>query len=427
MNILILGSGAREHAIAWKLAQSKMNPRLYVAPGNPGTAAVAVNVSVDPLDFEAVKRVILKHDIGMVVVGPEVPLAEGVTDYIEEDPLLSHVAVIGPCRKGAMLEGSKDFAKGFMKRHHIPTAAYSTFSSDNISEAVSFLRSLKPPYVLKADGLAAGKGVLIIDDIDEALDELKAMLQGRFGAAGSKVVIEQYLKGIEMSAFIITDGTSYKLLPEAKDYKRIGEADTGKNTGGMGAISPVPFSDKLFMTKVEETIIRPTVDGLREEGIDYRGFIFFGLMNVDGDPYVIEYNARLGDPESEVILPRIESDLFDLLEGVAHGDLSDRTIVITPETAVTVMLVSGGYPDDYGKGFPVSGIENITESMIFHAGTKLINDSLVTSGGRVLSVTSTGSSMAEALERSYRSISKISFEGMHYRRDIGFDLKPLVK
>jgi phosphoribosylamine--glycine ligase len=427
MNILILGSGAREHAIAWKLAQSKKSPRLYVAPGNPGTAAVAVNIAVDPLDFEAVKGAILKHDIAMVVVGPEVPLAEGVTDYIEEDPRLSHVSVIGPSRKGAMLEGSKDFAKGFMKRHLIPTAAYSTFSSGNISEAVSFLRSLKPPYVLKADGLAAGKGVLIIDDFDEALDELKAMLQGRFGAAGSKVVIEQYLKGIEMSAFIITDGTSYKLLPEAKDYKRIGEADTGKNTGGMGAISPVPFSDRLFMTKVEERIIRPTVDGLKEEGIDYRGFIFFGLMNVDGDPYVIEYNARLGDPESEVILPRIGSDLFDLFEGVAHGDLSERSIEITPETAVTVMMVSGGYPDAYGKGFPVSGIENINESMVFHAGTTIINDSLVTSGGRVLSVTSTGSSMAEALDKSYRSISKISFEGMHYRRDIGFDLKPLVK
>jgi phosphoribosylamine--glycine ligase len=427
MNILILGSGGREHAIIWKLAQSKKPLGLFAAPGNPGTALMAVNLPVEPLDFHAVKHVILKHNIDMVVVGPEVPLDKGIVDFIEDDPAFSHVAVIGPRRSGALLEGSKDFAKGFMKKYNIPTADYSTFTPDNIAGAISFLRSLSPPYVLKADGLAAGKGVLIVGDFDEAVNELKMMLGGRFGAAGNKVVIEQYLKGIEMSAFIMTDGISYKLLPEAKDYKRIGEADTGKNTGGMGAVSPVPFANSLFMSRVEERIIRPTVDGLREEGIDYRGFIFFGLMNVDGDPYVIEYNARLGDPESEVILPRIESDLYDLLEGVARRNLSERTIKISPETAVTVMMVSGGYPDSYGKGFVVKGTENIEESIVFHAGTRFVDGNIVTSGGRVLSVTSIGASMQEALERSYSSITEIYFEGMHYRKDIGFDLKPMIK
>lgn len=423
MNILILGSGGREHAITWKLAQSARPLNLFVAPGNPGTASVAVNLRVDPLDFRGVRAAILENNIGMVVVGPETPLAEGIADYIENDPALSGVPVIGPRRTGAMLEGSKDFAKEFMVRHGIPTAAYSTFTPDTIDQAISFMRGLKPPWVLKADGLAAGKGVLIVNDFDEAVSELRAMLGGRFGAAGSKVVIEEYLAGIEMSAFVITDGISYRILPEAKDYKRIGEGDTGKNTGGMGAVSPVPFATPSFLAKVEERIIRPTVEGLRSDGIDYRGFIFFGLMNVNGDPFVIEYNARLGDPESEVILPRIDSDLYDLLEGVAHRDLASRSIVISPETAVTVMMVSGGYPDSYGKGFAITGTEKAGESIIFHAGTATSDGRLVTSGGRVLAVTSRGASMEEALAKSYASVSFISFEGMNYRRDIGSDLK----
>ncbi|MCU0459505.1 MAG: phosphoribosylamine--glycine ligase [Bacteroidales bacterium] len=423
MNILILGSGGREHAITWKLAQSTRPLKLFVAPGNPGTAALAVNIPVDPGDFEGVRRTIIDHGIGMVVVGPEAPLADGIADYIEDDPALSGVSVIGPRRAGAILEGSKDFAKGFMKRHGIPTASYGTFTAETISDAVTFMKGLKPPYVLKADGLAAGKGVLILNDFDEAVDELKAMLGGRFGAAGSRVVIEEYLRGIEMSAFVITDGRSYRILPEAKDYKRIGEGDTGKNTGGMGAVSPVPFASPEFLTRVEDRIIRPTVEGLKEEGIDYRGFIFFGLMNVEGDPFVIEYNARLGDPETEVILPRIESDFFDLLEGVANRDLESRTVVFSPETAVTIMVVSGGYPDTYAKGFPVTGTERVKESTLFHAGTRSDNGLLVTSGGRVIAVTSTGGSMEEALARSYASVREVSFSGMNYRKDIGFDLK----
>ena len=427
MNILILGSGGREHAITWKLAQSSRPLKLFVAPGNPGTAEVAVSLPVDPLDFPGVREAILAKRIGMVVVGPEAPLAEGITDFIEGDPALAGVAVIGPRRAGAMLEGSKDFAKGFMKRHGIPTAAYETFTSGTAGEAVSFMRRMKPPYVLKADGLAAGKGVLIINDFDEAVTELKAMLGGRFGAAGSKVVIEEYLQGIEMSAFVITDGISYRILPEAKDYKRIGDGDTGKNTGGMGAVSPVPFATASFLEKVEKQIIKPTVDGLKQEGIDYRGFIFFGLMNVEGDPYVIEYNARLGDPETEVIMPRIGSDLYDLLEGVAQRDLASRQVIIRPETAVTVIIVSGGYPDSYGKGFPVSGTGNVSESTLFHAGTGIKDGLLVTSGGRVLAVTSLGPAMQEALARSYRSVGMISFSGMNYRRDIGFDLKKYLE
>ena len=427
MNILILGSGGREHAITWKLAQSRKPLKLFVAPGNPGTATVAVNLPVDPLDFHGVRKAILTYGIDMVVVGPEVPLVEGITDFIEDDPSLSHVAVIGPRRGGAILEGSKDFAKGFMKRHDIPTAAYATFTSEDIPAAVGFMRSLKPPYVLKADGLAAGKGVLIVSDFNQAVDELNAMLGGRFGSAGNRVVIEQYLDGIEMSAFVVTDGSSYKILPEAKDYKRIGEGDTGKNTGGMGAVSPVPFATPAFMSKVEERVIIPTVEGLRMEGIDYRGFIFFGLMNVAGDPYVIEYNARLGDPESEVIIPRIGNDLYDLLEGIAMRDLASRKVDIIAETAVTVMLVSGGYPDSYGKGYAIKGTGNVTESIVFHAGTKNDDGKLVTSGGRVLSVTSMGDSMQEALDKGCRSISRISFEGMHYRKDIGFDLKQVIK
>ncbi len=423
MNILILGSGGREHAITWKLAQSSRPLKLFVAPGNPGTAGVATNLPVDPLDFERVREVILANSISMVVVGPEVPLAEGIADFIMSDSALAGVEVIGPCRAGAMLEGSKDFAKGFMKRHGIPTAAYETFTPGTFNDAVSFMRRMKPPYVLKADGLAAGKGVLIINDFDEAVSELREMLGGRFGTAGSKVVIEEYLRGIEMSAFVITDGISYRILPEAKDYKRIGEGDTGKNTGGMGAVSPVPFASPSFLEKVEERIIKPTIEGLKQEGIDYRGFIFFGLMNTGGDPYVIEYNARLGDPETEVIMPRIGSDLYDLLEGVAQRDLASRRIEILPDTAVTVMMVSGGYPDSYGKGFPVSGVENVTESIIFHAGTTMKDGRLVTSGGRVIAVTSLGPAMQEALDKSYSSVRKISFNGMNYRKDIGSDLK----
>lgn len=423
MNILILGSGGREHAIAWKLSKSSRSLKLFSAPGNPGTAAVGTNIAVDPLDFASVKSAILANDIGMVVVGPETPLVEGIADFLESDPELASVKVIGPGRKGAMLEGSKDFAKAFMTRHGIPTAAYRTFTSSDIEDAIHFMRSLEPPWVLKADGLAAGKGVLIIDDFEEAINELRSVLQGRFGDAGNKVVIEQHLSGIEMSAFIITDGTSYKILPEAKDYKRIGEGDRGKNTGGMGAVSPVPFARRSFMEIVENRIIRPTVNGLREEGIDYRGFIFFGLMNVGGEPFVIEYNARLGDPESEVILPRIESDLYDLLEGVAHHDLGSRSLSVSTDTAVTVMMVSGGYPDSYNKGYEIKGLDNVSASTVFHAGTKYVDGRLVTSGGRVLSVTSRGTSMQEALGQSYISISGITFEGANYRKDIGFDLK----
>jgi len=423
MNILILGSGGREHAITWKLAQSSRPLRLFVAPGNPGTATTAACLPVDPLDFQGVRAAILENSIEMVVIGPEAPLAEGIADFIENDPALSGVSVIGPQKAGAMLEGSKDFAKGFMMRHGIPTAAYGTFTADSIDEAISFMHGLTPPWVLKADGLAAGKGVLIIDDFDMAVSELRAMLGGRFGSAGNKVVIEEYLRGIEMSAFVITDGISYRILPEAKDYKRIGEGDTGNNTGGMGAVSPVPFATPEFLAKVETRIIRPTVDGLRAEGIDYRGFIFFGLMNVNGDPYVIEYNARLGDPETEVILPRIESDLYDLLEGVAHRDLAGRNIAISPETAVTVMMVSGGYPDSYRKGFAIGGTDRVTESTLFHAGTATSLGKLVTSGGRVIAVTSMGATMDEALSKSYAAAALISFEGMNFRRDIGFDLK----
>jgi phosphoribosylamine--glycine ligase len=423
MNILILGSGGREHAITWKLSQSRKPLTVFVAPGNPGTGAIAVNLPVDPLDFEAVKKVVMSEAIDMVIVGPEAPLVGGIRDFFEADPSLAHVSVIGPCRKGAMLEGSKDFAKAFMMRHNIPTAAYQSFTADRLDEAAGFLKTLKPPYVLKADGLAAGKGVLILNDYDEALDELRSMLGGRFGPAGNKVVIEEYLSGIELSVFVITDGTSYRILPEAKDYKRIGEGDSGNNTGGMGAVSPVPFATKSFMDKVEKNIIIPTVEGLKAEGIDYRGFIFFGLMNVDGEPWVIEYNARLGDPESEVVMPRIESDILDLFTGVAERSLSERSLVISGETAVTVMLVSPGYPDEYKKGLEITGLEAVSGSTLFHAGTGYSGGKLVTTGGRVIAVTSTGSDMEEALEKSYRNASLIHFEGVYLRRDIGFDLR----
>ncbi len=423
MNILILGAGGREHAITWKLAQSSRPLQLFVAPGNPGTAALACNLAVDPLDFEAVANIIAEKGITMVVVGPEAPLAAGIADHIGADPRLGHVAVIGPQRAGALLESSKDFAKGFMSRHNIPTARYRTFTPGRVEEAVTFLGSQQPPYVLKADGLAAGKGVLIMEEQAAAVAALRSMLGGEFGEAGSRVVIEEYLDGIELSAFVITDGHSWKMLPEAKDYKRIGDGDTGPNTGGMGALSPVPFATSGFMKRVEEEIIIPTLNGLREEGIDYRGFIFFGLMNVKGSPYVVEYNVRMGDPECEVIMPRIGSDLLDLFEGVAHRDLGSRTLTIVPEAAATVMLVSGGYPGSYSKGHPITVPAGETESILFHAGTGRDGDRLVTAGGRVLAVTSRGTTVAEALAASYRSVREISFQGMNYRRDIGHDLK----
>jgi phosphoribosylamine---glycine ligase len=422
MNILILGSGGREHAITWKLAQSKKVNRIFICPGNAGTSNSGTNLNIDPGDFPEVKKAILENKIDMVIVGPEALLVQGIHDYFLNDESLRNIPVIGPDKSAARLEGSKDFAKDFLTRHKIPTAAYRSFDKTSLKDVHGFLRSLNPPYVIKADGLAAGKGVLIIDDIAEAEYEVEAMLSGKFGTAGQKVVIEQFLKGIELSVFIITDGISYKLLPEAKDYKRIGEGDTGLNTGGMGAVSPVPFADQIFMDKVLSRIINPTMKGLSEDGIVYKGFIFFGLINVEGDPFVIEYNARLGDPESEVIIPRITSDFFDLIEGVAKGDLAGRNIVIDERFATTVMLVSGGYPGDYEKGKPIKGLNLTKETVVFHAGTKLAGGKVVTSGGRVLAVTSWGTSMNEALEISYRNAGLIDFEGIYYRTDIGFDL-----
>jgi phosphoribosylamine---glycine ligase len=423
MNILILGSGGREHAIAWKLRQSRRPVNIFVGPGNAGTSEIAENLNIDPMDFNAVKKAALEHDIDIVIVGPEAPLVKGVSDFFESDAELTHISVVGPCSKGAMLEGSKDFAKGFMVRNNIPTARYETFTSGTINDAALFLKTLKPPYVLKADGLAAGKGVLILDSYEEAVAELSGILEGRFGSAGNKVVIEEYLHGIEVSVFIITDGSSYKILPEAKDYKRIGEGDTGKNTGGMGAVSPVPFVTDEFMKKVEDRIIIPTMNGLEKEDIDYRGFVFFGLMNVDGEPYLIEYNARMGDPETEVVMPRIKSDFLELIEGVAKRDLGTRQFETESQTAVTVMMVSGGYPDEYKKGIPVTGLEKHCESIVFHAGTKTSGGRVVTAGGRVLSVTSMGETREAALAKSYKTAKEIHFEGSYFRRDIGLDLK----
>ncbi|HLN21306.1 MAG TPA: phosphoribosylamine--glycine ligase [Bacteroidales bacterium] len=423
MNILILGSGGREHALAWKLSQSSKVEKIFIGPGNAGTAQHGTNLNIDPVDFGKVKEAVIHNNIGIVITGPEAPLVNGICDFFASDTYLKNIPLIGPGKSAAMLEGSKDFAKAFMMRHSIPTAAYSSFDKSNIGGVLPFLESLKSPYVIKADGLAAGKGVVIIDDINEAVEEVTAMLNGKFGDAGRKVVIEQFLKGIEMSAFIATDGRNYILLPEAKDYKRIGVGDTGLNTGGMGAVSPVKFAGQEFMNKVIKRIIEPTVSGLRSEGIIYKGFIFFGLINVDGDPYVIEYNARLGDPETEVVIPRIKSDFFEVIEGIANEDLDKRKIEIDPRYATTVMLVSGGYPGDYEKNKKISGLENVKGSIVFHAGTRLSVDSVVTSGGRVLAISSWGNTIDEALSVSYKNAANVKFEGVYYRSDIGFDLK----
>jgi phosphoribosylamine---glycine ligase len=422
MNILILGSGGREHALAWKLAQSKKISRIYIAPGNAGTSQYGTNIPVDPENFDDVKKIVLGNNIDMVVVGPEAPLVSGIHDFFLDDIQLKNIPVIGPDKSAARLEGSKDFAKGFLTRNGIPTASYKSFDISSINEVSAYLKTLNPPFVIKADGLAAGKGVIIVNDIREAEKEVGVILNGKFGEAGNRVVIEQFLKGIELSVFIITDGKSYKLLPEAKDYKRIGVGDTGLNTGGMGAVSPVVFANKGFMEKVISRIIDPTMKGLSSEGISYKGFIFFGLINVDGDPYVIEYNARLGDPESEVIIPRIKSDLFDLFEGVARGTLSEKNIETDSQYVTTVMMVSGGYPDHYEKGKEIYGLNETNNCIVFHAGTRMSDNKVVTSGGRVLAVSSWGKTKKEALEKSYFNASHISFDKMYFRTDIGFDL-----
>ncbi|GHT41514.1 phosphoribosylamine--glycine ligase [Bacteroidia bacterium] len=421
MNILLLGAGGREHALAWKLAQSRLTDTVFIAPGNAGTETAGVNVPIAATDFDALRHFVLTNAVGMVVVGPEDPLVAGIYDFFKADDALRAIPVIGPSKKGAQLEGSKDFAKAFMMRHNIPTARYLSVTKATLSEGIAFLKHLTAPYVLKADGLAAGKGVLIINDLEEALRELEAMLDGSFGKASETVVLEEFLSGIECSVFVLTDGASYKILPVAKDYKRIGEGDTGLNTGGMGAVSPVAFADAVFMKKVEERIVIPTVEGLKSENIDYKGFIFLGLINVQGEPLVIEYNCRLGDPETEVVLPRIQSDLVDLLQGVAQGNLAEKVLTIDPQTVATVMLVSGGYPGDYTKGVPLT-LPTTTDSIIFHAGTTRKDDQLVTNGGRVVAVSSFGSTMQEALNQSFNVANLIQFRGKYYRKDIGFDL-----
>lgn len=423
MNILLLGSGGREHALAWKILQSSKINKLYVAPGNAGIGQIAENLNISPLDFSAVKVQVLDKKIDMVVVGPEDPLVKGIYDFFINDKDIQHIPVIGPSKLGAELEGSKDFAKRFMMRHNIPTAQYKSFTNENIDEAYKFLEELKAPYVLKADGLAAGKGVLIINDLNEAKTELKAMLGGMFGAASNTVVIEEFLSGIECSVFVLTDGKSYKILPVAKDYKRIGEGDTGLNTGGMGAVSPVSFADDTFMKKVEERIVRPTVEGLQKDNIIYKGFIFIGLIEVGGEPMVIEYNVRMGDPETEVVMLRIKSDLVDLLEGVASESLDKKRLEIDNRYATTVMLVSGGYPGDYEKGKIISGLESVNDSIVFHAGTIADKHSITTNGGRVIAISSYGNSKDEALNKSFSNAEKVCFDGKYYRKDIGFDLK----
>lgn len=423
MNILLLGSGGREHALAWKMLQSPLCTTLYVAPGNAGTAAIANNIAIAATDFHALKDFSLANAIEMVVVGPEDPLVNGIYDFFKSDAALQHIAVIGPSKEGAMLEGSKDYAKQFLIRHGIPTAAYNTFTAETAEDGCRFLESLRPPYVLKADGLAAGKGVLIINDLAEAQQELRNMLVGaKFGLASARVVVEEFLDGIELSCFVLTDGKSYKLLPTAKDYKRIGEGDTGLNTGGMGAVSPVPFADAAFMQKIEERIVKPTVNGLNAEGIDYKGFIFIGLIKVGDDPFVIEYNVRMGDPETEVVIPRVESDLVALFNAVARQELSGAALEVDEQTAATVVMVSGGYPEEFEKGKVISGLEDTNGSLVFHAGTRAEGSAIISNGGRVLAVTSFGNSIEEATKKSYQNIAKLHFDKMYYRTDIGFDL-----
>ena len=422
MNILIIGSGGREHALGWKIKQSNRVEKLFFAPGNAGTAEIGTNLDCGVSDFQKIKTITLDNNIDLMLIGPEVPLVEGLSDFFAADPELKSVGVVGPKKEGAKLEGSKDFAKDFMVRNNIPTAKYLTVTNDNLEEGFAFLKTMTAPYVLKADGLAAGKGVLIIDSLEETENSLKEMLAGQFGDASSKVVIEEFLSGVEVSVFVLTDGESYKILPEAKDYKRIGEGDTGLNTGGMGAISPVPFADSEFMEKVEKQVIQPTISGLQKENIDYKGFVFLGLINVNNNPFVIEYNVRMGDPETEAVMLRVKSDFVDLLEGAAFGTLHEKTIEFDKRTAVTVMLVSGGYPESYEKGKVITGIDKVENSTVFHAGTKNDNGNIVSAGGRVIAVSSYGTSIKDALETSYKNAEVIQFDKKNYRKDLGFDL-----
>lgn len=422
MKVLLLGSGGREHALAWKMVQSPKLEKLYVAPGNAGTVEIAENVAIAVNDFQAIADFIAENGIRMLVVGPEDPLVGGIRDFLQADGRLGGLLIVGPGKEGALLEGSKDFAKQFMQRYHIPTAGYMTVMRENLAEGMQFLATLKPPYVLKADGLAAGKGVLIIDDLGEAQSELEQMLDGKFGKASARVVIEEFLKGIEISVFAVTDGKGYKILGSAKDYKRVGEGDTGLNTGGMGAVSPVPFADEAFNRKVEERIVRPTVEGLKKEGIDYRGFIFFGLMNVGGEPFVIEYNVRMGDPETEVVMPRLKSDVLELFEAVASGHLEQVDLELDKRFCTTVMLVAGGYPGSYEKGNAITGIGRVKDAIVFHAGTKRQDSQVVTNGGRVIAVSAFGDTLCEALKQSYSQVAELDFKDKNYRRDIGQDL-----